>query len=214
MDVVVIDPGHGGNRTVGGSSPNNAVGPNGLLEKTVTLEIARRLARLPGAAGHTRVLTRSEDINLGLSDRAHVARDRKAAVFVSIHLNGFNAKVQGTETFVHANAGGGSLQLAKRIQRALLAVTGHADRGVKRAQFGVLNPASHHAGTAACLTEVSFMDLAQEEQRLGDPAYLDAIAGALLQAIDEHLQAASFFAIADTAEPLPEPGDGYEVLVR
>ncbi|MGO1068803.1 N-acetylmuramoyl-L-alanine amidase [Lysobacter sp. CA199] len=214
MDVVVIDPGHGGSRTVGGSSPNNASGPKGLLEKNVTLDIARRLARLPGAQRHTVVLTRTEDVNVGLTDRAHVARDRRARVFVSIHFNGFNAKAQGTETFAHVGAGTGSLDLAKRVQRSVLAITGHPDRGVKREQFAVLKPASHHSATAACLVEISFMDLAQEEQRLGDAAYLDALAAALLQAIDEHLQAAASFAFAEMAEPLPEPGDGYEVIVR
>ena len=44
--VVVLDPGHGGSVKVGGSSPNNAVGAGGLLEKDLTLDVATRTAAL------------------------------------------------------------------------------------------------------------------------------------------------------------------------
>jgi N-acetylmuramoyl-L-alanine amidase len=49
--TIVIDPGHGGTTTVGDSSPNNATGPTGLLEKTLTLQVAQRAAeRVPGGS--------------------------------------------------------------------------------------------------------------------------------------------------------------------
>ena len=41
--VVVLDPGHGGSRRIGGSSPNNATSASGQLEKTMTLDLAKRL---------------------------------------------------------------------------------------------------------------------------------------------------------------------------
>ncbi|MFL6331777.1 MAG: N-acetylmuramoyl-L-alanine amidase, partial [Pyrinomonadaceae bacterium] len=44
--VVVLDPGHGGETAVGGSSPNNATGPNKLLEKNLTLDLARRVQKI------------------------------------------------------------------------------------------------------------------------------------------------------------------------
>ena len=141
MSIIVIDPGHGGEAKVGGSSPNNARGPSGLLEKAATLAIARRLVPVLEAQGHTVILTRDGDVNVGLSARAHVARDRQADAFVSIHFNGFNGRTQGTETFVHARSGAPSTALAKLVQQFMLAVTQHTRSrrqasGVRRVESG------------------------------------------------------------------------------
>lgn len=212
MSIIVIDPGHGGTQKLSGSSPNNARGPSGLLEKNVTLAIARRLATILLAKGHTVAMTRDSDVNVGLSTRANIARDSRADVFISIHLNGFNGRTQGTETFVHARARAPSIALANVVQKFLLAVTQHHDRGVKRAEFGVLSPTQHYAATAACLVEVSFMDVPQEDVRLGQDAYLQEIAEGLAQSL--HTYSAQSFAIELTAPPEDAPEDGYEELVR
>src|SRR5206468_664991 len=65
MPTVVIDPGHGGATATGGSSPNNATGPNGLLEKDLTLDLGRRVSALL-APRATVILTRTTDVNLSL----------------------------------------------------------------------------------------------------------------------------------------------------
>lgn len=214
MSIIVIDPGHGGATKVGGSSANNAIGPSGMLEKDVTLDIGLRLAPLVHAQGHEAVLTRDTDINLGLADRAHIARDRKAEAFVAIHFNGFNGRAQGTETFVHSGSGASSTALAKFVQQFMLAVTQHTDRGVKRARFGVLSPSSHHPVTAACLVEVSFMDVAQEEQRLTQATYRQGIAEGLAAAIQAFTQSGAFGLEMSEAAERFEPEDGYELIVR
>jgi N-acetylmuramoyl-L-alanine amidase len=212
MSIIVIDPGHGGDVKVGGSSPNNARGPSGVLEKTLTLAIARRLVPVLEARGHRALLTRDRDVNLGLAARAHVARERKADAFISIHFNGFNGRTQGTETFAHARASGPSTALAKLVQQFALAVTQHPDRGVKRAEFGVLSPAQHHVDTAACLVELSFMDVPQEDQRLGQDAYQQGIAEGLAAALQAYSQQS--FAVGFAPAPDEAPEDGYEELVR
>src|SRR5712691_1915297 len=98
MAVIVIDPGHGGTQRVGGSSPNNATGPAGTKEKTLTLAIGLRTRTALAGSGHTVHMTRTTDVNLGLADRAHVARDHRADAFVSIHLNASDEhNAQGTE---------------------------------------------------------------------------------------------------------------------
>jgi N-acetylmuramoyl-L-alanine amidase len=184
MTQVVLDPGHGGAQRNGGSSPNNATGPTGLLEKTLTLDVARRARTLLAARGIACALSRDGDVNPGLAARAHVARDAKARVFVSIHFNGWKTPdVQGTETFVHERGSARSLQLAGDVQSALLKATGLKDRRVKRARFGVLAPASHAAETAACLAEISFLTDPAEEARLKTATYLDRIATALSDGI-------------------------------
>ena len=186
--MIVIDPGHGGTQSVGGSSPNNATGPAGLLEKAVTLDVARRAAAALTALGHEVRLTRNEDVNLGLAARAAVARAARAPVFVSIHFNGDeHDRTQGTETWVHTLASQASLDLAKSVQRRVVSATGYRDRQVKRARFGVLDPRSHDASTAACLVEVSFLTDPKEEQRLGETTYLESLGQAIAAGITAYL---------------------------
>lgn len=181
--VVVLDPGHGGSARVGGSSPNNAIGPTGLLEKDLTLDVAQRVSS--SLAGRARViLTRTGDVNLGLADRAAVARSNHAELFVSIHFNGFrDPSTDGTEVWVAKSASPASVDFAQAVLRHLVAVTGAPDRGVRRADWGVLQPSRHAPSTAACLAEIAFLTNPDEAARLAGPAYRDQIAQALATAI-------------------------------
>lgn len=182
--VIVLDPGHGGSAVVGGSSPNNAVSPAGELEKDWTLDIARRtraalLGRAVAANRSVRVLlTRETDINLGLSARAAVAREAGAALFLSIHFNGYNAAVRGVETLIGTNNVNRSddLAFARTMQRHLLAAwrsldSGTRDRGVKEQALGVLSDIALGNALAAqpcraCLVEIEFMDTPAVERLL------------------------------------------------
>ncbi|NND97689.1 MAG: N-acetylmuramoyl-L-alanine amidase [Pirellulaceae bacterium] len=189
MAKIVIDPGHGGSGTVGGSNANNATGPAGTLEKEMTLTLGLQVTGLLANLGHQVRMTRSGDTNLGLADRAAVAKDLQADVFVSIHLNGFHdPTVQGTETLVSPDASDRSKALANRIQKRVLQVTGYRDRGVKPQELGVLQPDRHDPRTAACLVEVSFLTNAEDEKRLEEEAYQVRIATAIAEAIDEFLR--------------------------
>ena len=92
--VVVLDPGHGGVET-------GAVGPSGLEEKDLALDLARRLKRIlqqdPTVAV---VLTRDEDRMVPLDERTAIANHNRADLFVSIHLNSFKRKKPvGAETY-------------------------------------------------------------------------------------------------------------------
>lgn len=186
--TVVIDPGHGGNSRVGGSSPNNATGPNGTKEKDLTLKVGERLRDVLRARGVRVLMTRASDRNLGLSARARVAHDHDADVFLSIHFNGWETpNVQGTETFHHTNASTLSQALAQRVQTSLLEATKLRDRGVKRGAYGVLRPSRHRPKTSACLTEISFLTDPAEEQRLLDDAYINAIAISLADGVENYL---------------------------
>src|SRR6218665_3104528 len=141
--IVVLDPGHGGRTRTGGSSPNNATGPNGLLEKDLTLDIAQRVKPLLADVAEVS-LTRERDVNLGLADRAKAARDRHAALFLSVHLNGWNdASVDGTETWVARQANARSRDFAAKLLAKLAQTTKVANRGVKQSDFGVLLPDRH-----------------------------------------------------------------------
>ncbi len=79
--TVVIDPGHGG-------AEQGSKGASGALEKDVTLAVARRLkASLESRLGVRAILTRDADETVGLEQRAAVANNNKADVFVSLHAN-------------------------------------------------------------------------------------------------------------------------------
>lgn len=188
MAVVVIDAGHGGTVAVGDSSPNNATSPSGLLEKNLTLEVARHAAAALIVSGHDVRMTRTTDVNLGLADRARVAKDARAEAFVSIHFNGFaDPSVQGTETWVHLYASPASRELAAGVQGAVRLATRHRDRGLQAKRLGVLSPGRHHETTAACLAELSFITTADEDQRLQDPQYLRELGEALARGVGEYI---------------------------
>ncbi len=91
---VVIDAGHGG-------SDPGAIGPTGLKEAEVTLDVARRLAdRLALRYGFQVALTRDSDVFVPLEQRAAHANGTTADLFVSIHCNAANNReARGISTF-------------------------------------------------------------------------------------------------------------------
>jgi N-acetylmuramoyl-L-alanine amidase len=81
LQTIVIDPGHGG-EDVG------AKGAGGTQEKQLTLEIARRLrAAIEMRLGMRVILTRDEDRSVQLDERASIANNSKADLFLSLHAN-------------------------------------------------------------------------------------------------------------------------------
>ncbi len=96
IETVIIDPGHGG-RDPG------AIGPSGLKEKDVTLDIAKRLKKILKKKGYKVIMTRDKDKYVSLKSRAKLANKYKNAIFVSIHCNAVprkkKNKVRGTETY-------------------------------------------------------------------------------------------------------------------
>ena len=92
--VVVIDPGHGGNDA-------GAKGPEGTLEKTVTLDLARLIVdRL--ATGYQVVLTRSDDYGLSLAERTAVANRSAADIFISLHTgSSFISSISGSAVYFY-----------------------------------------------------------------------------------------------------------------
>jgi len=94
IQTVVIDPGHGGMET-------GAKGKFGNLEKDITLAISLKLkALIERNLGLAVVLTRDRDVDVSNENRAAVANNHKAGLFISIHANGaVQRKAAGSETF-------------------------------------------------------------------------------------------------------------------
>ena len=112
---VFIDPGHGG-------EDKGAVGVRGVLEKTVTLNIAKLLeAMLKDRLGLTVMMSRTEDKGVSLTDRGRLANYAEADLFVSIHANASRPKTyHGIETYyLNNNADQASQKLAERENASL-----------------------------------------------------------------------------------------------
>ena len=181
--TIVIDPGHGGQLEVGGSSANNARSPSGVLEKNMTLRMAflvrQELQGLESDEGHKLniILTRETDVNLGLDKRANVARDNNADLFLCIHFNASdNHRARGVETLVRPAASGNTNHSAdtvfsQQIQIAVYnAILGHdaktRDRGVKDQLLGVLKRSQLGPTVRAAYLEVEFIDVAEVDTLL------------------------------------------------
>ncbi len=94
IDCIVIDPGHGG-------KDPGAIGPTGLKEKAVVLDVARRLKNLLEKKTDLKVLlTRSDDRFVPLSDRTRFANQQGGKLFISIHCNSSKySKAGGFSTY-------------------------------------------------------------------------------------------------------------------
>jgi N-acetylmuramoyl-L-alanine amidase len=186
-EVVVVDPGHGGDAAEGSSTPIGVIGPSGALEKDLALDLARRLREALEARGFRVVLTRDGDVNLPLGQRADTSRGEDADVFVSLHLNASRSPVeQGSEVWVHEQATPRSRALAAAVRDAVVDATGLPDRGVRGGPLAVLDP-ERHGRAAACLAEIAFLTDPAEEARLADEGYRDRIAAAIADAIERFL---------------------------
>jgi len=111
---IVLDPGHGG-------QDPGAIGPGGLREKEVTLDIAHRVAPiLSRELGIVTMLTRDDDRYVPLEERAARANAFHADLFVSVHCNAAeDPEHRGVQTFVLARAADdAALRLAARENAA------------------------------------------------------------------------------------------------
>jgi N-acetylmuramoyl-L-alanine amidase len=199
--VVVLDPGHGGV-----NAGTRAITGN-RFEKEFTLDWARRLRPLLEARGWTVHLTRTNDVDVPLAARVAEADARGAAVFVSLHFNSAfpDPRAAGVETYCltpqglpssitrnfpddvasfHPNNAhdAGNLRLAVRVQRAMSAVTGAADRGVRRARFMEV---LRRQDRPAILAEGGFLSNPDEARRIAQPEYRQRLALAVAAALGD-----------------------------
>lgn len=170
---IVIDPGHGG-------KDPGAVGPSGIKEANVNLQVALKVAEKLRKAGVEVKLTRTGDVFVDLQPRCDIANSFNADYFVSIHCNSAGTpEARGTETYCYKLGSKGEV-LAKAIQAELIAVTGRADRGVKTANYYVLK----RTNMPAVLIELAFLSNPEEERLLASVDYQEKCASAIAKGID------------------------------
>ena len=200
--VVVLDPGHGGQ--------DSGAMCGGVMEKDLTLDVARRVDRLLDSEGVATLMTRFGDSYVSLADRAAFGNRVKDSIFISIHFNEDNKPVaSGVETYyaAHQIASGSTLaswlpffsrppsnspkpesqSLAGFIQEALVARTRSVDRGTQAKQFFVIA----NVTSPAALIEGGFLTNKEDISKLASEDYRDQIAAAVADGILHYRDATS-----------------------
>ncbi|EJO17657.1 putative N-acetylmuramoyl-L-alanine amidase CwlD [Selenomonas sp. FOBRC6] len=184
---IAIDPGHGG-------SDSGAIGPTGIMEKSVTLRVSRELKRLLEAEGATVILTRTGDTEVSskganatsveeLEARCEIANRANADIFLSIHADAFtNREVKGTTAYYYTKGTKQSKRLADSVRTALIDSIGTVDRGTQTSNFYVVK----HTDMPAILVEISFISNPDEEKMMNSPEGIKKIAQGIADGIADY----------------------------
>ena len=181
--LIVIDPGHGGGDV--------GTAHNGLVEKTLTLDIALRLRALLVSQGWTVRMTRETDVdpvspeNIAkmradgkpnpddrayLQTRCDVANNGGARLFISIHINSAPSEsVHGTTVYWYKPQ---DAPFAQAIEKNLIALAGTQDDGARHENFYVVR----HATMPAVLIETAFVTNPGDVALLRQPSFLQSVA--------------------------------------
>lgn len=179
--TVVIDPGHGG-------KDSGAIGVDRSMEKTWALKTAQRVEGLLRQQGYQVIMTRTRDEYIQLAERARIANDANADIFLSIHFNsGGSEKPRGVEVLYASEnnvslkkQAGDQRRLANEVLKSVLKETGMSSRGIKnRPELAVLRLTKMNAA----LVEGGFMSNPDEMDIIKSDAYLDKLARGIVNGI-------------------------------
>ena len=200
--TVVLDPGHGGR--------DSGAMCGGVMEKDLTLDVARRVDRLLGSKGVITSMTRIGDTYVSLADRAALANRMRDSIFVSIHFDEGNKPLaSGVETYYASHQiisrsvlaswlpfltrplpdspKPESQSLAGFIQKALVARTRAVDRGTQAKQFFVIA----NVTSPAVLIEAGFLTNKDDVSKLAGEEYRDQLAAAVADGILQYRESVS-----------------------
>ncbi|MBY0120937.1 N-acetylmuramoyl-L-alanine amidase [Bacillus sp. S/N-304-OC-R1] len=163
MVKIFIDPGHGG-------TDSGATG-NGLFEKNLTLQIAKRVQIMLADYENIQVkLSREQDQTVSLNQRTNMANAWGADFLLSIHINSGGGT--GYEDYIYPFNREASAAYQNIIHEEVLKQNELTDRGKKQENFHMLRE-SH---MPAILTENGFIDNPSDAAKLSESAYLDKVA--------------------------------------
>ncbi len=171
---IVLDPGHGGSDC--GAIRNN------IYEKTITLDVSKRVADLLRKKGYEVKMTRETDTTVSLQDRVEFSENLDPDIFVSIHVNSSNSEApNGLETHYYKD---NSLQLAKTVHASMLNHISANNRGLFKSKFYVIN----HTTAPAILVEIGFLSNPTERAQLVTESRKQATAKAIAEGINDYFK--------------------------
>jgi N-acetylmuramoyl-L-alanine amidase len=170
---VCIDPGH--------SPESGAVGPTGLEEKVVNLEIALKLKKILETNGADVILTRYGMEGVGIYERPEKAKDNNCHILISIHNNALPDGVNpfnnnGVSTYYYHSQ---SLELARAIQKELVKRLKIPDQGLYYANFALTRPYQF----LSVLVECAFIIYPEQEELLRSEIFQKKCASGIYQGI-------------------------------
>lgn len=181
--MIFLDPGHGG-------PDGGAVSKSGLIEKHVTLQIAKYLRDYLQESGAVVVMSRDKDQDLAavgtkklskrkkedLYNRVKMIKNKRADVVVSIHLNAFTrSNYTGAQTFYNP-VREANQKLAQSIQSEMIRVLENTNRLPKmKNDIYILK----ESPSTTALVEVGFLSNSQEAELLGTEKYQKKLAAAI-----------------------------------
>lgn len=180
--LIVLDPGHGGNKP-GAQS-------NGIREKTLNLLIAQEMKAALEKTGARVILTRDGDYDINLSNRPAVADKHGADFLISIHCNALAPEtLTGIETYYHPGQPS-SRVLAHSIHDRLIKNTGMKDRGArldtKLSAIGL--SVLRNAKVPAILLECGYIDNSRDRKLLCDDAFREKIARGVVEGLRQYVE--------------------------
>jgi N-acetylmuramoyl-L-alanine amidase len=223
--TVVIDPGHGGD-------DRGAVGSSGLEEKLIVLNVAQRVRAIGAERGVRVLLTREDDRQVSLMQRAAFANGAGAAVFISLHANaGPSPVTTGAEVASFAGTTPQAPPLTPAEDRALsvpvvsggtrriaavlweLAQARHAESGAAFAKavgerlqrVGPLGPRAVYRSPLRPLTAVNLPAVLVDVGYLSNPEEEKLVAGEVRQTALAQALVDAMLAFDPAPKPAPRP---------
>lgn len=173
--TITVDAGHGGEF-------EGAVGPTGLYEKDVNLQLAKTVAAMLEAAGAQVLMTRMSDTTVTLRDRIKIARSANSHIFVSLHNNSIGPatnplRPRGTSTYHTVPQ---SEAVARSVYNRMLEL-GLSPFGRVLSTYFVTRQTS----LISFLVESVFITHPEDELLLLDESFLQEMAGAVVNGIKD-----------------------------
>lgn len=203
--IVVLDPGHGGN-------DKGSRGAAGTLEKAMTLTMARRLAAMLEDEYRV-VLTRTDDYQLDIAERASAANHLDADLFISLHTGaGFTPRPSGITIFYYSPLTDSEEPMAGNLPRATIDKTapipwnriqesylkasrtlaeimqGTVSRAVRQSKCDLQGAAIlllESVAMPAILIEAGYLTNPTDEKALQNPDHLEALAKGIAKGIKD-----------------------------
>lgn len=174
FDTVVVDAGHGG-------WDRGGIPGQKIAEKTMTLDVAKRLASCLEERGFKVVMTRTDDTFVSLAERSRIANQTPNSIFLSIHFDAYTDRdANGITTYFSSSS---ARDLASQIHRQnCAALDPLVNRGLKRDPFYVLR----HSRNPAVLVELGYLTGAADSRRILNPDYRQSAAEAIANGITRY----------------------------
>lgn len=171
---VVIDAGHGG-------TDYGAI-RNGINEKDITLDVAKRIEKLLKKQGYQVTMTRANDIYVSLQDRVAISESVAPDIFVSVHVNSSTRpEITGIETHYYHQE---SLNLAQTVHSSLASAIESNNRGLFKSKFYVIN----HTTSPAILIEIGFISNDNERAQLVSEKRKEKTAKSIVEGINNYFK--------------------------